>query len=305
MSILTGFPYLVLNETRRTIKGSIPSYFWFMILILLSTYSLFAEKYVNISIDRSLMTFKTGNNPMADILNFVTSFAITSSSDVLSGKAPGMAFPASIGVIFFMIFPMMLGLTMMSNLIIKKASVSVAGEREKKTLYILAVSPMTKPAIYLGKFAGIILISLPMILFLYIITLWVFSSLFPSAPDLSGKVLETSLITAFLFVSAGMLISVLFRAEKMAAWVGTKIVTTSALLTTAWIIIPFIEFLLNLTTSNTDFLLIIEKITWLSPFTQELMSVYAPSADNLYILIIAAFVFFILGMVIFVRQDFS
>ncbi len=203
---------------------------------------------------------------------------------------------------------MLLGLTTMSNFIMKKASISIAGEGEKKTIYFLAISPLTRPAIYLGKFMGVFLITLPMILLLYIITLWVFKELFPSAPDLSQAVLETSLVTVFLFISAGMLISVLFKTEKTAAWAGKKIVTTSALLTTAWITLPFIEFLLNLTNNNTDFLLIIEKIAWLSPFTQDLMFVYTNSAGNLYnlyILIIASFVFVILGMATFSRQDFS
>jgi len=304
MSILS-FLSLVFNETKRTVKSSTPSYFWFTILVLASSYSLFSVKYVDMSFDRSLMTFKTGNNPMADILIFVTSFAITSSSDVLSGKVPGMVFPTSIGVIFFIILPVLLGLTMMSNFMIKKAGSSIAGELEKKTLYFLAVSPLTRPAIFLGKFAAIFLASIPMILILYIITHWVFTTLFPSSPDLSQEVLNISIITAFLFISVGMLVSVLARTQKSASWIGTKLVGSVALLTTVWIMIPFIEFLLNLTNNNSDFLLYVEKITWFSPFTVELMYLYAPSvaASSLNILIISIFVILILGMVTFIRQD--
>ncbi|MCZ7372187.1 MAG: ABC transporter permease subunit [Candidatus Methanoperedens sp.] len=304
MSILS-FLSLVYNETKRTVKSSTPSYFWFTILVLASSYSLFFEKYVDMSFDRSLMTFKTGNNPMADILIFVTSFAITSSSGVLSGKVPEMVFPTSIGVIFFIILPVLLGLTMMCNFIIKKTGSSIAGELEKKTLYFLAVSPLTRPAIFLGKFAAIFLASIPMILILYIITQWVFTTLFPSSPDLSQEVLNISIITAFLFISVGMLVSVLARTQKSASWIGTKLVGSVALLTTVWIMIPFIEFLLNLTNNNSDFLLYVEKITWFSPFTVELMYLYAPSvaASSLNILIISIFVILILGMVTFIRQD--
>jgi ABC-type transport system involved in multi-copper enzyme maturation permease subunit len=300
-----SFLSLVFNETKRTFKGHLSSYFWFMILILISTYSLSAEKYADVSIDRSLMTFKTGNNPMTEILTFVTSFAINSASDVLSGKVPGIVFPTIIGVNFFIIFPMLLGLTMISSFIIKKASTSIAREKEKKTLYILAVSPLTRPEIYLGKFTGIFLVTLPMILFLYATSRWIFSTLFRSSPDISHTVLETSIIITLLFISAGMLISVLARTEKTALSIGTRIVGSAALLTTFWIVIPFIELLLNFTNNNSDFLLLIEKITWFSPFTLELMSVYDPSVatSNFIILIFASFLFLVLGMVSFNRKD--
>ena len=300
-----SFLWLVLSETRRNIKGSITSYFWFIILVLISTYSLFFEKYVDMSIDRSLMTLKTVNNPMADILSFVTSFAINSASDVLSGKVPAMVFPVSVGIIFFILFPMLLGLTMMSHFIINKASTSIVGDDEKKTLFILAISPLKRSSIYIGKFIGIFLLALPMILFLYIISQWVFSSLFSAAPDLSALVLETSLLITFLFISFGMLISVLNKNEKTASWLGTKLVAFTALLTTLWILIPFIEFLLNLTNNNSEFLLLLEKITWLSPFTLGLMYVYVPSVNvgNFSLLIVTSVIFLFVGMVAFIRKD--
>ena len=302
---MKGFIFLVYNECRKTIKASIPSYFWFILLISISTYSLSIEKYAEISIDRSLLTLKTGGSPTADVLLFITSFAVSSTSDVISGKAPQIVFPASIGVIFFMIFPMMLGLTLMSKFIIKKSTASIAGEKEKKTLYLLASSPLTRSAIYTGKFAGIFLLTLPMIFFIYLASLWVFAGIFSSAPDLSKKILETSAITAFFFISAGMLLSVTLKHEKNAAWAGTKIVTAAALLTTAWLTLPFLEFLMNLTNNRTDFLTYFEKITIVSPFTLDLMSVHSPATSeiNLGILIIASFIFFISGMVMFTGQD--
>ena len=300
-----SFLWLVLSETRRKIRGSITSYFWFIILVLISTYSLFFEKYVDMSIDRSLMTLRTVNNPMADLLSFVTSFAINSASDVLSGKVPALVFPVSVGIIFFILFPMLLGLTMMSHFIINKASTSIVGDDEKKTLFILAISPLKRSSIYIGKFVGIFLLALPMILFLYIITQWVFSSLFSAAPDLSALVLETSLLITFLFISFGMLISVLNKNEKTASWLGTKLVAFTALLTTLWILIPFIEFLLNLTNNNSEFLLLLEKITWLSPFTLGLMYVYVPSVNvgNFSLLIVTSVIFLFVGMVAFIRKD--
>jgi ABC-type transport system involved in multi-copper enzyme maturation permease subunit len=301
----TSFLSLVLGETRRMIKGSITSYFWFIILVSISTYSLFFEKYVDMSIDHSLMTLKTTNNPMADVLSFVTSFAINSAQDILSGKAPALVFPVSVGVIFFILFPMLLALTMMSHFIINRSSTSIAGENEKKTLFILAISPLKRSSIYIGKFIGIFLLALPMILFLYIITQWVFSSLFSAAPDLSVLVLETSVLITFLFISFGMLISVLNKNEKTASWLGTKTVGFTALLTTFWILIPFIEFLLNLTNNNSGVILLLEKINWLSPFTLGLMYVYVPSvnAGNFSLLIVASVIFFFAGMVAFIRKD--
>jgi hypothetical protein len=102
-----------------------------------------------------------------------------------------------------------------------------------------------------------------------------------------------------------MLVSVLSRHERAASWFGTKIVTSAALLTTLWIVIPFIEFMLNLTNNSTDFLLLLEKLTWLSPFTLDLMSLHNPTLSTAYLntQMVISFIFFILGMVTFIRQD--
>ncbi|MFH1323170.1 MAG: ABC transporter permease subunit [Methanobacteriota archaeon] len=293
------------SETRHLIKGFLPSYFWFVVLVFISTYSLFAQMYVDISIDRSLMEFKYANNPMTDVLLYTVSFAVTSASDVLSGKIPTMVFPVSIGVIFFILFPFMLSLTFMSHQIIKKASTTIAGEEEKKTLYIMASSPQTRPSIYLGKFIGLLLLTLPMILFFYFITEWVFTSLFSSAYNVGMLVLQMLFINAVLITSAGMFISVLLKNEKKASWTATKIITITALLTSLWILIPFIEFMLNMTNNSSDLLMYLEKLTWLSPFTVELMSVYNPSifSDYFYILTAFSVILFFLGMVTFIRQD--
>lgn len=305
MLYISGFLSIVYSETRRLIKGFLPSYFWFVVLVFISTYSLFVQTYVDISIDRSLMEFKYANNPMTDVLLYTVSFAVTSASDILSGKIPTMVFPVSIGVIFFILFPLMLSLTFMSNQIIKKASTTIAGEEEKKTLYIMASSPQTRPSIYLGKFIGFLLLTLPMILFVYFITEWVFTSLFSSAYNVGMLVLQMLFINAVLFTSAGMFISVMFKNEKKASWIGTKVVTITALLTSLWILIPFIEFMLNMTNNISDLLIYLEKLTWLSPFTVELMSVYNPSvfADYFYILTAFSVILFFLGMVTFIRQD--
>ncbi len=286
-------------------KGFFTSYMWFILLVFISTYSLFAEKYADISIDRSLFVFKYINNPMTDVLLYIVSFAVTSSSDVMSGKVPTMVFPVSVGVVFFILFPFMLGLTFMSNQIMKKASTIIAGEAEKKTLHIMVQSPLTRPLIYSGKFIALLLLTLPMILFFYLITEWVFISLFDSVYNMSLLVLEVLFINAALFASAGMLISTLMKNEKRALWVGTKIVTISAALTSIWIMIPFFEFILNLTNNSTDYLIYIESLTWLSPFTLELMSVHDPAVFTGYFNILAAASVVLLasGTVTFIRKD--
>ncbi|MDO8727775.1 MAG: ABC transporter permease subunit [Candidatus Methanoperedens sp.] len=307
-SQITGFISIVNTETRRLIKGFLPAYFWFTVLVLISTYFVFAEKYVDISIDRSLMTLKYANNPMTEILLYTVSFAVSSVSEVMSGKIPSMVFPFSIGVIFFILFPLMLSLTYMSGHVIKKASTTITGEEEKKTLYIMATSPQTRSSIYLAKFTGLILATLPMIILFYLITELIFSSLFLSVYstyDAGILVLQILLVNAVLFISAGMLFSALFKNEKKASWTGTKVVTVCSLLTSLWILIPFLEFMMNLTNSNTDILFYLEKLTWISPFTAELMSVYQPSVFiyYLYSLVSASVILFLLGMGIFIKKD--
>ncbi len=302
---ISGFLSIVFNETRRLIKSFLLSYIWFAILVLISTYSLFAEKYVDLSISRPLMAFNYVDNPMTDVLSYIVSFAATSSSDVMSGKNPTMVFPVSVGVIFFILFPLMLSLTFMSNQIIKKACTTIAGEEEKKTLFIIASSPQTRPSIYIGKFIGLILLTIPMILFFYFITDRVFTSLFSSAYNAGILVLKLLFINTVLFASAGMFVSVLFKNEKKASWAGTKIVTITAMLTSIWIMIPFIDFILNLTTNNTDFLLYLEKLTWISPFTLELMAVYNPSVFSGFFNILTAVsvILLLIGMVTFIKKD--
>jgi ABC-type transport system involved in multi-copper enzyme maturation permease subunit len=302
---ISGFLSIVHGETRRLIKGFFPSYLWFTVLVFISTYFLFAQKYVDIDIDRSLMVFKYTNNPMNDVLLYTVSFAATSASDVLSGNIPTMVFPVSIGAVFFILFPLMLSLTFMSNQIIRKASATIGGEEEKKTLYIMASSPQTRPAIYLGKFIGLFISTLPMILFFFFITEWFFTSLLSPAYNASMLVMQVLLINAVMFTSVGMFISVMFKNETKASWTATKIITICALLTSLWILIPFFEFMLNMTNNSTDLLIFLEKLTWLSPFTAELMSVYDPSVFTEYfnILAVASVILFFLGMVTFIRED--
>lgn len=306
MYFISGFLSIVYNETRRLIKSFLLSYVWFAALVLVSTYSLFAGKYdVNLSLERPLMAFKYVDNPMTEVLNYIVSFAATSSTEVISGKVPTMVFPVSIGVILFIMFPLMLSLTFMGNQIIKKASTTIAGEVEKKTLFIMASSPQTRPSIYIGKFIGLILLTIPMILFFYFITDRVFTSQFSSVYNMGILVLKVLLINTVLFASAGMFVSVLFKNEKKASWAGTKLVTVTALLTSLWIMIPFIDFMLNLTNNSTDFLVYLEKLTWISPFTLELMAVYNPSvfAGYFNILTAASVIMLLLGMVTFIKQD--
>lgn len=303
---ISGFLSIVYNETRRLIKIFLPSYFWFGVLVLISVYTLFAGSYdVDSSIERPLMTFKYVDNPMTEVLNYIVSFAAMSSADVMSGKIPTMVFPVSIGVIFFIIFPLMLAITFIGNQIIKRASTAIAGEFEKKTLFIMVSSPQTRPAIYSGKFIGLILMSIPMILFFYFITDQVFKSWFSSAYNTGMMVLKVLFINTVLFASAGMFISVIFKNEKKASWTGNKLVAITAMLTSLWIMIPFIDFMLNLTNNSMDFLVYLEKLTWISPFTLELMAVYNPSvfADYFNILTWASVIMLFLGMVTFIKQD--
>ncbi|VVB96920.1 ABC-2 family transporter protein [uncultured archaeon] len=300
-----GLLLLGYNECKKSIKSSITTYSWFTLIVIISTYILFSENYTDMKINRSIMAFKYGETPMTDILIFYSSSLISSVSDILPGEVPGSSFPISIGVAFFIIFPFFLGLILISKFITAKATASIAKEKEKKTLYILTVSPHTRHAIYLGKLLGIFLLTLPMIAFLYIITNWVFIVLFPVATNPGMHVLKTASITAFLFASIGLFVSVLSRDEKKASWRGLRIITAMAALTAVWIFIPFIGFVLNLTNKNIDFLPALERITFISPFTMDLVSVYNPAVamDYFIIQLIASFIFLILGMVIFIRQD--
>jgi len=93
--------------------------------------------------------------------------------------------------------------------------------------------------------------------------------------------------------------------EKRASWRGLRIVIGMTALTILWIFIPFIRFVLNLTSKSSDILPVLEKITHVSPFTMDLISVYNPATAAGYfnLQIIASFVFLILGIVIFIKQD--
>jgi len=206
---------------------------------------------------------------------------------------------------FFIIVPMILGLTMISRFIIKKAAVSIAREKENKTLFITVSSPQTRPSIYLSKFIGLFILTLPMILYLYFITNWIFNGLFPLEQNLSGVVFYTASSTAMLFASIGLLVSVLWNNEVKAVKFSMKILVLMAALTSLWIFIPIIELILNLTNNSTFFLLVLEKITYLSPFTMDLMTAYQPEllSGLLNIQLISTVIFLVIGIVIFIRQD--
>ncbi len=302
---MPGLLLLGYNEFRNLVRGSISSYSWFILLVVMSTYVLFSEDYAKLDVSQSIMTFKYGDSPMTDILIFYSSSFISSVSDSLPAQMPGKVFPISIGVAFFIVFPFFLGLILIGKFITAKATASIAKEREKKTLYILTVSPLTRRSIFLGKLLGILYLTLPMIVILYFITLWVFAVLFPPEFNLGTQVLKTAGITALLFASVGMLVSVLSRDEKKASWRGLRIIIAMAALTALWILIPFVRFMLNLTNKSADFLPVLEKITFISPFTMDLMYVYNPAvgAGYLNIQLIVAFLILIIGMVMFIRQD--
>lgn len=305
ISIISGFLSILYSETRSQIKSFLSSYIWFSALAFLSIYALFSQMYVDMNVDRSLMAFKYENNPMTEVLLFIISFGVTSSSEIMAGKIPVMVFPVSIGVIFFILFPFMLSLTFIGNQMIKKASTTISGEVEKKMLFIMVSSPQTRPSIYLGKLISLFLMTLPLILLFYFITDWIFKSLFSSAYNASILVLQVLIINAVLFSSAGMLVSSVFRNEKTASRAGKRLIAISAGLTSLWMVIPVIEFMLNMTRNNIVYLGYFEKVTWISPFTLELMSVYDPSVfpEIFYILTAVSVIFLALGMVTFIRQD--
>lgn len=303
---LTGFLFMLLYEIKRTVKSSIFSYLWFFVLVFIATYALFAETYVlSGNTEEPLMTLEYGSEAMRMIIIFSYTFIVSSSEAVLTGEVTDIAFPSEIGVMFFIIVPMILGLIMMGRFIMKKASVSIAKEKEKKTLFITVSSPQTRPSIYLGKFIAVFIISLPMIIYFYIITNWAFNSIFPLEANLSGVVFKTAIATVMLITSIGMLVSVLWNTEEKATKFGGKIVTLMVALTSLWIFIPVIELILNLTNNSTFFLLVLEKITYLSPFTIDLIAATNPGllAGVFNVQLIAAIIFLVIGIVIFIRQD--
>lgn len=298
-----SFLFLLLYELKRMIKASISSYIWFVVLLSIATYTLSGEEYVEIEVEQSFMGLEYGNAPMQDIIIFVSSFVVSSISEIFSGVFPEMMFPVTIGVGFFIIFPLMLALTMIGRFITKRAVSSIAGDKEKKTLYILVSSPLTRPSIYVGKFIAIFILSLPMLVTLYFVTNWAFTNLFPTQTNQTWQVFKASVITAFLFSSIGMFVSVLRDQEKKALKLGLRIVNIAVFLTILWIFIPVIELILNLTNSSVFLLLLLEKITYVSPFTMSLLSVYNPEIDFFNIQIITIAIFLILGTAIFIRQD--
>ena len=301
-----GFLFMLLYELKRMVKGSFSSYIWFAVLVFIATYGLFMESYVPSGNDEELLiTLEYGSEAMREIIVFFYSFVVSSAPDVLSGTFPGIAFPRDIGVMFFIIVPMILGLTMISKFIIKKSTATITREKEKKTLFITVASPQTRPSIYLSKFIAVYILALPMILYLYFITNWAFTSLFPLEQNLSGVVFKTASSTAMLFTSIGLLVSVLWNNEIKATKFGIKIGILMAALTSLWIFIPVIELISSLTSNSTFFLLVLEKITYISPFTMDLKAAYHPGllAGVFSTQLIATAIFLVIGIVIFIRQD--
>lgn len=302
---ITGFFSIVIYEWKRMIHNSLFSYLLFLLLIFIAASCFFAEEYSDVNISQSILTFNYGDAPMADIMIFFFSFFLSSTSDVISGTTPNLVIPVSIGVTFFIIFIFTPGLVLISLYVIKMAAASIAGEKERKTLYILSVSPQTKTSIYFAKFIGIFFLTIPMILFLQIVTRWIFFVLFSTAPDISRLVLFNSIISTLFFSSLGMLVSVLGKRQGNAYRLGQKVVVLLAGLAVVWIFAPLIEFMLYLTNRNADFMITIRNFTMFSPFTLNLISVYnhASYAGYSFLQILVAFIFFILGMVIFIKQD--
>lgn len=301
-----GFLFMLLYEFKRIIKGSISSYLWFAVLVYIATYGLFAETYVqSANTVKPLITLEYGSEAMRMIILFFYSFVISSAPGVLSGDVPDIEFPPEIGVMFFIIVPMILGLTMISKFIMKKATVVIAREKEKKTLFITVSSPQTRPGIYICKFIAVMIIASPMILYFYYITNWAFTGLFALETNLSGVVLKTAIGTAMLFTSIGMLVSVLRSTEEKATKFGMKIVVLMAALTSLWIFIPVIELILNLTNNSSFFLMVLEKITYLSPFTIDLLAANHVGllTDVFNTQLIATVIILVIGIVIFMRQD--
>lgn len=301
-----GFLFMLLYELKRMAKSSLSSYIWFAVLVFVSTYGLFMENYVQSgNNEEPLIILEYGSGAMREIIVFFYSFVVSSASDVLSGTVPGLVFPIEIGVMFYITVPMILGLTMISKFIIKKSTAVIVGEKEKKTLFITVSSPQTRPSIYLSKFIAVFILALPMIFYFYFITNWAFTSLFPLEQNLSGLVFKTASITAMFFASLGLLISVLWNNEIKATKFGMKIGIFMGVLTSLWIIIPVVELILNLTSNSTFFLLILEKITYISPFTMDLMAASHPGllAGVFNTQLIMTVIFLVIGIVIFIRQD--
>ncbi|HEY9246396.1 MAG TPA: hypothetical protein VIO11_06065, partial [Candidatus Methanoperedens sp.] len=107
---IPGLFLLSHNEFKRLAKGSIYSYCWFVLLIIIAVSALFSEEYADLDITVSIMGFKYGEAPMTDILIFYSSSFISSISDTLPPELVNRVFPVSIGIAFFIIFPFFLGL---------------------------------------------------------------------------------------------------------------------------------------------------------------------------------------------------
>ncbi|MDW7776041.1 MAG: hypothetical protein SCH39_06880 [Methanosarcinales archaeon] len=312
-SMLFGFIYLTWQEFKYLIsRRTRASYIIFILIFGMSLYGISIQDYSAQGMDTSeiLGGMEIGDAPLVDMLIFTFIFGMSTFASATRAEAPTIVIPAQLGVTLIIIISILVGINMVSRLGIKNAASTLSREKESRTLYIVASTTNTMPAIYLAKLKAAYLTTLPMTVIMFLGVYWIWTSVF-RAPDMAAmqpifrsllfNIVIMTLCTTILFTSLGSLVSALKREDESAVSLSRKFTTLAVALATLWLLLPAFAMTGGKTYS------LIETLTLLSPFTLDLIVLYGNESILLIqyagIQLAAAAVFTVIGILVFIRQD--
>jgi len=303
--IVSGFFHMVWQELKfLVIHKNRASYLIFIIIFGISLYGVGIQDYGAQLPQEMEMPggMKTGDSILSDRMS-----AFESASQ---GMTPDIVFPAELSITFIIIVSILVGVNMISRLAIRCAASSISREREARTLYIVSSTANSRISVYLAKFSGALLTTVPMILIMMLGVFGISVSIF-GTPGMSGFVPELTelmvnivimtISTTLLFTSLGTLISVRKKDEESAVSLSAKFTTIAATLSMLWILLP----VFSVAGENTFSMA--QTVVMISPITQDLMVLY--SGNNALVIqyaiiqLLAALVLIILGIIVFIKQD--
>jgi len=311
--IVSGFFHVVWQELKfLVIHKNMVSYLIFIIIFGISLYGVGIQDYGAQLPQEMEMPggMKTGDSILTDILIFMFILGMTAFESASQGMTPVIVFPAELGITFIMLVSILVGVNMISRLAIRCAASSISREREARTLYIISSTANSRISVYLAKFSGALLTTVPMILIMMFGVFGISVSIF-GTPGMSGFVPELTelmvnivlmtISTTLLFTSLGTLISVRKKDEESAVSLSAKFTTIAATLSMLWILLPVFSVAGEKTFS------VAQTVVMISPITQDLMVLY--SGNNALVIqyaiiqFLAALVLIILGIIVFIKQD--
>ena len=313
LGMLFGYVYLTWQEFKYLIsRRTRASYIIFILIFGISLYGISIQDYSAQSVGTTelLGGLEIGDAPLVDMVIFTFIFGMSTFASATGGEASGIVIPAQLGVTLIILVSIFLGINMVSRLGVKNAASTLSREKGSRTLYLIASTTNTRPAIYLAKLKAAYLTTLPMIAIMFLGVYWIWTSAFgapgmaamqPTFQSLLLNMVIMTLCTTILFTSLGSLVSALKQEEESAVSLSRKFTTLATALTILWLLLPI--FLVAGETIHSWF----EALTMLSPITQDLIVLYGDDSTLLIqyagIQLAAAAVLTVLGIIVFIRQD--